>query len=130
MKIEEFYTLDRHNVGSEIQVKDEAGNLTECFLTVVGQDSDAWRDALADMQRDALISSFATQQDRTRGARRAEYLSRAVIGWRGFTGDDGKDAEFDRKRVEVAFIMAPYIADQVDKFIVKRENFMKPPAKN
>jgi len=130
MELEQFYTLDRHNDGAEIQLKDESGNLTECFLKVVGPDSDIWREALSEMQRDALMASFAESKDVSKGERRAKYLSRAVLDWKGFTDKDDKPAEFDQKRVNTMFIMAPYIADQVDKFVGKRENFMKPSAKS
>ena len=129
MQPEDFYTLDVHNAGKEVELNDEDGNPTGCFLLVAGPDSDVWRDALAAMQRDALMASFADVETRTKGARRAEYLSRAGLGWRGFKDADGKPAEFDRKRIEKAFVMAPYVADQIDKFVAKRGNFTKPPVK-
>ena len=123
MKPEDFHTRDEHNAGAEIRLRDGAGDLTDCYLTVVGPDSDEFRRLNQGMQRDALLASFATDTDlRSTGARRASYLSQMILSNRGFEG------EVDQERLETMFIMAPYLGDQVDKFIADRSNFTKPPA--
>lgn len=123
MKIEDFFTRDEHNDGSEIRLKDKGGKLSPCFLTVVGPDSDKWREITADMHRDALMRSFDDADNRSSAELRAEYLAKAVISSRGFEG------ELDEERYKKLFIMAPYVSDQVDRFIADRSNFIKPPAK-
>ena len=123
MKPEDFHTRDQHNDGAEIRLRDGAGDLTDCYLTVVGPDSDEFRRLNQGMQRDALLASFATDTDlRSTAERRAFYLAQMVLSDRGFEG------EVDQKRLEVMFLMAPYLGDQVDRFIAARSNFTKPPA--
>ncbi|MCK5132700.1 MAG: hypothetical protein KAR40_11180 [Candidatus Sabulitectum sp.] len=122
MKAEAFYTRDTHNDGVEFEVLDQYGNKSGCFLTVVGPDSDKWRDVIVKMQRDTLLSTFT--DGRSQSEMRAEYLAEAIIGSREFEG------EMDAARIKNLFLMAPYIADQVDKFVAKRENFTMKPEKN
>ena len=122
MKAEDFYTRDQHNDGAEVEVLDQHGSKSGCFLTVVGADSDIWREISRTMQRDALLASFSEESE-SHSERRVRYLSKCVIGNRGF------DGKMDNQRIKTMLIMAPYVADQVDKFIARRENFTRKPVK-
>lgn len=124
MKLEDFYTKERHDEGAEVRLKDEAGKLTGCYLRVAGLDSEAYREAKAKLERAALMASMVETDDKpSTSLLRAECLADCVIDGRGFDGD------VDKERMIKLFIMAPYVADQVDSFISKRANFMRPSAK-
>lgn len=121
MNPEDFYTKDSHNEGASFEVLDKLGERSGCRLTVVGPDSDVWRDVLTRMQRDTLLNSYTNA--RSHSEMMAEFLAEAVISSEGFEG------EMDKQRITKLFIMAPYIADQVDSFVTKRGNFIKPSGK-
>lgn len=121
MKIEDLYTLETHEAGAELRlVSPIDGKPTDFYLTIVGVDSNRWRDAELDGKRKIMAMSKAEQSDKkAHRAIIAEVLSQAVIDWKGF------DKEFDREFVKDVFINSPLIAEQVDEFIGKRANFIK-----
>jgi hypothetical protein len=122
MKIEDLYTLEAHEAGAELRLISPITNKpTDFYLTIVGVDSNRWRDAELDGKRKIMAMSKAEQGDKkAHRAIVADVLSQAVIGWKGF---DKK--EFDREFVKDVFINSPLIAEQVDEFIGKRANFIK-----
>lgn len=120
MELADLYTVDAHNAGAEMRVKDQAGKPTDIYIRVVGLDSSIWRNTLREAQRAAverLVSGEAeVEQDNTL------TLAKATIGWRGLTRD-GAEVEFTQEEAQALYKNAPYIADQIDRFIAKRANF-------
>lgn len=114
MELNDLYTADAHEEGAEMQVKDENGEPTDCFITFVGVDSHTWRKILKDAQH-KVLSGEVSEND---------ALADAAITWRGFT-HEGKEVPFSRNAVKVLLDQAPYIARQADRFIAKRSNFTK-----
>lgn len=112
MDINELNTKAAHDEGAEMQVKDQFDKKTDCYIKTVGMDSKVWRD----LMRSASKPHCELSEN--------EVLARACIDWRGFD-DGGEPLEFSYERVIGLFVDAPYIADQVDRFIAKRANFTK-----
>lgn len=130
MDIKSLYTLDAHTKGAECRLKSPIdGKLTDCYITVSGLDSVAWRTAEIDGKRQVLLINADDElSDEEKKAKTiavtASVLAKASIAWRGF-GDGGKELKFSKKRVEELYLNSPKIADQVDHFIARRGNFTK-----
>jgi hypothetical protein len=123
MDIKQLNTADSHDAGSEINIRDQFGKLTDCFITVVGMDSKIWRQIEADRNR-RLVAKLIKPDDAAQESDSAETLAKATIAWRGFT-DGESQYDFSQEKAVLLYRSAPYIADQVDRFIGKRANFIK-----
>lgn len=128
MDVKDFYTLEAHNRGAEMRLRSPlTGKLTDCYLTVSGLDSAAWREAELDGKRRILMlnadDSLSEAERKEQSLKITAFvLAKATIGWRGFT-HEGKELAFSKERVEELYVNSPNIADQVDAFIGKRANF-------
>lgn len=119
MDISELYTVDACNEGAELQiVSPVTGKETDCYITVAGIDSKAFREAERNLKR-KLVKGDASIDDVT-----AEALASSVISWQGFESD-GKEWKFNKKNAIALFKNSPAIANQVDRFIADRANFIK-----
>ena len=114
MDIDQLYTVEDHEKGAEMQVHDQNGKPLDMYLTIAGMDSKAWRQAFNKNKRKMIEGEDI----------KADILSEVTIGWRGFTSK-GKELEFSKKKAKNLYSQAPYIADQVDRFIADRSNFTK-----
>lgn len=119
MDIDELFTLEDHESGSELQLIDKSGNLIDAYVTVKGVDSKSFRLELAAGKRKfALNGSVDTDEIRS------EALANITVNWRGLTSK-GKELEFNVKKCRQLYYNAPYLMDLIDSFIAKRENFTK-----
>jgi hypothetical protein len=89
------------------------------YIRVVGLDSDKWRTAMRETKRRILTDS---KDDREKADYELDQLVDATLDWRGFMSD-GEELKFTKKRVRDLYKNAPYIRDQVDRFIAERANF-------
>ncbi len=119
MDIKSLYTLESHEKGAEMCVKDQFGKETDMYITIAGIDSKAWRNAYNDAQRKCIETADADSTTIM-----AFAFAAASIDWRGFN-DKGKKLKFTQEKAEELYLCAPYIATQVDNFISTRINFMK-----
>ncbi len=117
MEVEELYTIDAHEEGAEMQVKDATGNLIDCYIILSGVDSKSWRAAKNKYQRDIVRGSDITDAS-------AEALASITLSWKGFK-NKGKTIPFSKAKVKQLYTKAPYIMDQADTFIADRSNFTK-----
>ena len=126
MDIKSLYTLESHEKGAELNLLSPLdGKPTDCYLTVVGSDSVAWRESELNGKRRVLELFKSGEGDNTKHNEViAETLAGAVVGWKGFE-DKGKELKFDKAFLKELFINSPFIADQVDTFIGNRANFIK-----
>ena len=115
MDIYELYTVDAHDEGAEMQVRDPRGVLIDCYITLAGIDTKRWIEAFNKNTRKKLDGEDNKE---------ASVLAESTIGWRGFA-NNGEDLVFSKKLAKQLYMNAPYIADQVDKFIANRVNFIK-----
>jgi hypothetical protein len=122
MELNDLLTTESHGVGAEMRVRGPDGNLTDCYITLVGVDSDLW-DKVMTESRDTLIK--AGKQGRNAIVKiKAGMIADASLAWRGFTFN-GEEIEFSREKALELYISAPYIMTQCDGFIAERANFMK-----
>ena len=134
MDIKSLYTLEAHNRGSEMNIRGPGKGrpLTDCFLTISGFDSIAWRDSekegyrkITKMAMPAEAGKAPTQEQLSYSERliMVESLAGAVTGWRGFE-NEGEPLEFDRNFLIELIMQAPHIQRQIDKYIDTHENFI------
>jgi hypothetical protein len=122
MDIKSLETKDLHDAGAEIQVKDQEGKLTDFYITVVGIDSTVWRGIQKRIQRASIDAMVEGKPQPVED--QAKTLAQATIDWRGLK-DGRSKVEFSAEIAERLYTNAPYIADQVDRFIGNRTNFIK-----
>lgn len=124
MKATDFYTAPAHEEGAEVQLTSPiTGEKTDCYITVAGVDSKRFRTA----QRKQKRAVLKAMQDGDDLESMPEYglLASCVISWRGFNDDDGAEWKFSKKNVTALFENSPLVAEQVDRFISDRANFIK-----
>lgn len=120
MKLAELYTTDLHEDGAEVEIIDGAGEKTGLFIKVMGVDSEVFRNHSKKQQR-AYIDALRKEEEFDDEALLVEGLVSVTIGWRG------TNEKFTKELCEELYIKAPYVRDQVEKFMADRANFI--PAK-
>jgi len=123
MNIEDFYTVDAHEQGAEMRVKNQLGKDTDFYITLIGLDSSKW----ADIKRSARSDAAKLEPGETLDIEQARIkaLVQAMIGWRAPDDKSGKEVKFSVKAATELLTKAPYIRTQCDLFIVDRANFTK-----
>lgn len=117
MDIDQLYTVDAHEAGAEMQVKDQAGKLLDMWITIAGLDSKAYRAAESEMQKEIRDGKDVE-------AAKVDAVTKISIGWRGFTSE-GAEIPFSKEAIEKLYANAPYILQQADRFLANRVNFIK-----
>ena len=77
MNIEDLYTVDAHEAGSEMQVKDQFGKPLKLWIKIVGMDSKTYRNAEAEMQREIREGKDVEEA-------KVDAITKISIDWRGF----------------------------------------------
>ena len=119
MNVDELYTKEHHDNGSEMQVRNEHGKKLSMFITLAGIDSKSYRSEKVNLSRKVLKDPEGDLD-----LYRAESLAEMVIDWRGFKSK-GKKLNFTKKLASQLFYNAPYLMDQADSFVYDRVNFIK-----
>ncbi len=116
MDVKKLYTLEAHEEGSEIQIKDPSTNeLTDFYIKVKGVDSKSYREAVRKYHRKLLKDEEGGEID---------LLVAITIDWRGLKS--GKEpVKFTPESAKSLYENAPNVASQVDRFIAERVNFTK-----
>ena len=118
MKLKDIYTVDDHEQGAEINVKDGSGKLTDLWIRVRGVDSVKYRKQIKiqkNLYREALMASKSADVDEDVYVVKA--LVECVIGWRG------TDEKYSKKLCGELLTKAPFVREQIDEFISVRANF-------
>tara|TARA_E500000318_G_C3451743_1_gene169043 strand:+ start:217 stop:588 length:372 start_codon:yes stop_codon:yes gene_type:complete len=118
MNISDLYTTDLHADGAECEILDGEGNQTGLFITVMGVDSPVFR-AEAKKQQKAYIEAIRNEKDFDDEKMSIDGLVAATVGWRG------TDEEFSKKLCKELYSKAPYVKEQIDRFMADRANFTK-----
>lgn len=118
MKLNDLYTVENHEDGAELQIKDENGKKTPLWLTVKGTDSLTYRNELK-KQKSAYVE--ASRNDKTLDTDNfvIDTLVASTSGWRG------TDEEFTKELCRELYENAPFVKEQVDDFMTERKNFTK-----
>lgn len=118
MNINELYTTETHADGAECEIFDGEGKDTGLFISVMGIDSPVFRSE-AKKQQKAYIEAIRNDKDFDDEKMSIDGLVAATIGWRG------TDEEFSKKLCRELYSKAPYVKDQIDRFMADRANFIK-----
>jgi len=118
MKLSELYTTDIHDAGSELTVLDGEGNETPLKIKVAGLDSAVFRSNTKTQQK-AYIEALREKKEFDDEDLVIDGLVSCTIGWRG------TDQKFDKVLCKELYLKAPFVKDQVDRFIGERANFTK-----
>ena len=118
MKLNDLYTVENHEDGAELQIKDENGKKTPLWLTVKGTDSLTYRNELK-KQKTAYVE--ASRNDKTLDTDNfvIDTLVASTSGWRG------TDEELSKELCRELYENAPFVKEQVDDFMTERKNFTK-----
>lgn len=120
MDIHDLYTAPLHDKGAEVQIRNPiTGDLTDCYINVIGVDSKKFR-SLQKERRRAVLD--AIREDTKLEDDEFQLLVDSTLGWRGFT-HKGKELKFDKENLLALYTNSPKIAEQVDKFMADRKNF-------
>lgn len=118
MKLKDIYTVDDHELGAEVRIRDGEGKLTPLWIKCKGLDSVSYRKQLKVQKRkyqEALMKNQQLDED----AFVIEALVESIIGWRG------TDEEYSKKLCKELLENAPFVKEQLDAFMSDRANFTK-----
>lgn len=119
MDLASLKTKPLHDAGAEMQVVGPDGQLTDAYITLVGPDSEIWRQVRRRVERKVLAASASGAEA---DIDLADIIATATIGWRGLESD-GEPVECTHEAALDLYANAPYIRDQADRFIADRGNF-------
>lgn len=112
--LDSLYSVEAHGEGAEFQVQDQLGNKLDCYITIAGGDSKVWNEAWSKAKHKVMKGEEVV----------IEMMTAIALDWRGFA-HNGEEVPFSKTAVAKLFKEAPYIAQQADKFLGDRANFMK-----
>lgn len=116
--IKNLFTLSASNAGINLPIPLPNGKPSGCSMTVLGADSDVFRQARVERTREGPRILALPEDQRPDAIRVADvhFLSSIVTGW------DFPDS-FSREAVKEAFVEAPHIFDYVNEAITERGRF-------
>ena len=118
MKLKDIYTVDDHELGAEVRIRDGEGKLTSLYIKCKGVDSASYRKQLKIQKKkyqDALLQNVELDEDEFV----ADALVESIIGWRG------TDEEYSKVLCKELLTNAPFVREQIDAFMSDRANFTK-----
>lgn len=116
MDLKQLYTVDAHDEGIEICIKSPLdGKDTDFYITVMGVDSKAYRDAVKGYHRKLLNKEEGGDID---------LLVAVTKSWKGLQ-DKGKEVKFTPEIAADLYRQSPNIAYQIDNVVADRKNFIK-----
>jgi len=118
MKLNDIYTVDDHELGAEVRIRDGNGRLTPLYVKCKGMDSVSYRKQLK-VQKRKYQEALLQNQDLDEDVFVIEALVESIIGWRG------TDEKYSKKLCQELLEKAPFVRDQVDAFMSDRANFTK-----
>ena len=127
--ISRFDTKTKANAGIEVELLDEAtGAKSGAFVTVLGTDSDVFRNAAAEQgrarQERARLSPGKAFTPREQDLEAAELLAACTTGWRGLE-DEGVEIPFTKERAQKYYADLPTLREQVSQAVGSRTLFLK-----
>jgi hypothetical protein len=119
-------TLPDLNIESEMQVLDAEGVPMEgCFITLGSIDHEAYRTELQKIQKVQLTQAANNRIPTPKELEANAIRLHAVVtrSWRGFRDGD-KEWPCNAENAAMLYRRAPYINEQVDRYIKDRANFL------
>ena len=120
MNLGKLFTADNHESGADIEILDTDLAKTGITIRIKGIDSPTYREVQAAAEREYIASGYKREQTI------AERLAALTIGWDGMPNPDGSGLlEFSTENAEMIYRKGPFIAEQVNRAMANRANFMK-----
>ena len=119
MQIEDFYTREKANSGIKLPLTAPNGSKTEHFLMLRGVDSDAFRAAKTESEREAAdIAAIKDDKERAEAilSSQRRLMASLVVSW-------SFDSDCTSEAVATLFREAPQIMDLVDRVVSNRALF-------
>jgi len=118
-EFEQFKTKSLHSNAQKLPLFLPSGEKTDHFLMVIGADSDIMREAKARLMREAGLAMRNNEYDK----KKEQLLSLEMIAHHIVDWSFKKECTLENV---VSFLDdSPYIADAVDSFGAKHENFLQ-----
>lgn len=119
--ISNLFTRPQANAGISIELKTPDGKPSGAHITVLGTDSDQFREARIERSRESANILTLPEKERALAAVKADVklLASLVVGW------DFAE-EFTPVNVETLLFEAPNVRDQVDETAGNRALFLRP----
>jgi hypothetical protein len=128
MDLSTFETATMAEAGIWFTPNDFDGKPLDCRFHVLGQDAKSVRKAMSARASKAIARIQEKKAD-DEEFDQAEILADSVIGWESVAWQ-GDELAFSKENVIKVFRAAPFIADQVDRYVSRRRNFIKPVSSN
>jgi hypothetical protein len=119
--MKDFYTREAANEGISVPLYLPDGKKTKHFLMIHGVDSDAFREANAEISRNALrIAAIENDKEKKSALKDEKHklLASLIFAW-------SFDEECTPENVKNFLINAPQVADMVDQMATRRSLFLK-----
>lgn len=123
MKLSQLNSIDGSNEGREMVLIHPEQGKTDVKFWVLGKHSDLMRQRMAAFRKKAmkLLPQEAAELSE---AEAMETRIQAVTKWQGLEDDNGKPLELTADNLRNLFTIAPWVAEQVDRFITNEANFL------
>lgn len=116
MELQDLYTVEHHEKGSELRIKSPIDNKnTDFYITLMGVDSKEYRKAVREYQRRVMKGDEPDE---------IALLVSITKSWRGLMSG-GEEVKCTPDSARALYENSPAIANQVDRFIADRRNFTK-----
>lgn len=117
--LKSLYTVDAHEEGAWLDVLDAKGEKHGLRLHMVGEDSDTYREADAELYKARIESNKKEISHNEVYDELVEKLVKCTKGW------DGVEEEFSRSKVRELYRKSPPVFGQVNAFIHDRSEFYR-----
>lgn len=121
MDISELETVDAHEAGAEVRIKDIDGLDTDFYITVMGVDSREYQKQLIQI-RNKVYRAVAAGEEPDEDDDGSEGLAAITLDWKGLTRE-GEDVPFSREEAQALYAKAPRVRQQLENFIGNARNF-------
>lgn len=99
------------------------GESTGIIIKLLGSDSKEWKQAARAIKARAIKQGKKKLSDEEMEQMPYELLASVTVGWEGLE-ENGKKVKFSKEEAKRIYETVPIIAEQVDKFVGDRENFL------
>lgn len=126
MEIDNLTSLDEHEDGARLHLRDKNGKEVDAYVVVKGPDSSAYRIARRKQRKKvvSLVESGIDVDSYDFFPLDVEFVCQVVSGWGEIT-KDGEEYEFSAENAKALFSKAPVIVEHILNFCGDRENFTK-----
>lgn len=124
-----FATAEDQERGFEVQLVDDEGDEIDFYVTVVGVDSPTYKKKSTELQRARMAQSMRKKgggiDPRDVESDAIDLITAATRSWRGSAWPlGGEPPQFSAAAARELFTTLPQVANQVDRAISSRANFL------